>query len=185
LVAKAMTAAQRHFRFVIVDLGVALSDVTLTVFDHSHRLALITPPEAAALRDTGELLSLLPSALNVPESQTTVILNHVSKYSQLNQKDVELIIDRKIDIEIAHDGPKPEKALLVGQLLAVTDPTSTITKGAAALAAILEGDRNRVGDHGGHAERDPEKAPAEDRSATPAQSQVQLSASSALLGTTA
>lgn len=145
LVSRVLAIVSRLFEYVIVDLGPELSEVTLSVFDHSHRLVLVTPPEVTALRGTKELLSLLPRALNVPSGQTTVLLNHRTRYSQLARKDVELILERPLDVEILHDGPRPEKAMLQGQLLALVDPASAITRGAACLAEIMDADRERTG----------------------------------------
>jgi hypothetical protein len=48
------------------------------------------------------------------------------------------MLKRKVDVEVSFDGAKPEQAALSGEILSLTDPRSEITRGAQALADILE-----------------------------------------------
>ncbi len=51
---------------------------------------------------------------------------------------VERTLKRTVDVEVAFDGAKPDEAALTGTILSLTDPRSEITRGARALAEILE-----------------------------------------------
>jgi hypothetical protein len=47
-------------------------------------------------------------------------------------------LKREVEIEIAFDENRPEQAAVAGEILALTNPRSEITRGVEALAARLD-----------------------------------------------
>ena len=74
----------------------------------------------------------------------TVVLNSRSEKPAVTKTAVERALRREVDIEIAFDENRPELAAVAGQILALTNPRSEITRGAEALAARLESVHRRV-----------------------------------------
>jgi len=48
------------------------------------------------------------------------------------------MLKRGVDVEVGFDGGKPDQAALTGTILSLTDPRSELTRGAQAIADLLE-----------------------------------------------
>ncbi|HEX6487289.1 MAG TPA: AAA family ATPase [Candidatus Dormibacteraeota bacterium] len=125
IVSRALDALRRSFRHVIVDLPVALGELTLNALDVSDRVLVLVTPEITALTGTTEFLGVLRDAIGLPDSSVTVALNNRSTRPAMSRAAVQRAIERTIDVEIRNDEGRPDLAALHGSLL-VDDRQSQI-----------------------------------------------------------
>ncbi len=137
LVQRSITALLRTFPYLIVDLGVAMSESALSVLERAQRIILIVTPELTALKDTKELIELFRNVLNIPEGSVTVLLNRPRATSLLDRGHVESSLGRAVDIELDHDGIRVDRAAVTGELLVSAFPGSPVAKKLKTLAQNL------------------------------------------------
>jgi Flp pilus assembly CpaE family ATPase len=137
LIARAIRILRKTFRYVVVDLGIAIDDSTLAVLDLTQHVVVVAAPELSAVKSAADAIEILQK-LGTPDDRLTVVLNNRSQKSAVSKPAVERMLKRRVDVEIAFDGAKPDQAALTGEILSITDPRSEITRGAQALADILE-----------------------------------------------
>ena len=138
LVQRAISALLRTFPYLVVDLGVAMSESALSVLERAQRIILIVTPELTALKDTKELIELFRNVLNIPDGSVTVVLNRPRATSLLDRGHVEHSLGRAIDVELDHDGYRVDRAAVTGELLVSAFPGSPVAKKLKALAQNLE-----------------------------------------------
>jgi Flp pilus assembly CpaE family ATPase len=141
LVQRSMTALMRTFPYLVVDLGVAMSEAALSVLERAQRIILIVTPELTALKDTKELMELFRTVLNIPDGSVTLVLNRPRATSMVDRGDVERSLGRAVDVELDHDGIRCDRAAVTGELLVAAYPSSPLVKKMKALATALEIER--------------------------------------------
>ena len=134
---EALEILRPAFRYIILDLGTALDDVTLAALENAARMILVTTPELTTLQGASELMEILAVALGITPESLTLVLNHRGPRSAVSRGAVERAIGRTVDVEIRHDGVKVEEAALRG-ILSHEDPKSEIAVGARAIVEALE-----------------------------------------------
>ncbi len=157
LIARAIGILRKTFRYVVVDLGIAIDDSTLAVLDLTQHVVLVAAPELSAVKSAADAIEILQK-LGTPDDRLTVVLNHRTPKPAVSRPAVERMLKRRVDVEVSFDGAKPDQAALTGEILSLTDPRSEITRGALALADILEEK---------HATGKPQHAPVEHSAAGP------------------
>jgi len=136
LVVRAITVLRKTFRYVVVDLGIAIDDAALAVFDLTQHVVLVAAPELSAVKSAADALEILRK-LGTPDNRLTVVLNNRTPKPAVLRPAVERMLKRAVDVEIAFDGPKPDQAALTGTILSMADPRSEISRGAQELANII------------------------------------------------
>jgi CRP-like cAMP-binding protein len=139
LVQQAMTVLDNAFRYVVFDLGVALSDNTLSVIEHSQRVLLMATPELTVLKDISQMLGIFNNVLDVPLGRILLAINHNAPKSMVVRDDFLQILQHEIDVEMEYDGSRPDEAALKGDILVLTEPRSSISHGAETLATLIAG----------------------------------------------
>ncbi len=137
LIARAISVLRKTFRYVVVDLGIAIDDATLAVLDLTQHVIVVAAPELSAVKSAADAIDILHK-LGTPDDRLTIVLNNRSAKAAVVKAAVERTLKRSVDVEVAFDGAKPDEAALTGTILSLTDPRSEITRGAHALADILE-----------------------------------------------
>ena len=137
LIARALTVLRRSFRFVIVDLGVALSDSVLAVVDHVQHILLLVTPEVSAIKAAADALQILVT-LGVSPDRITIVLNHRNTARAVPRAGIERMLGRAVDVEIPFDAGRPDEAAVHGNILSLIDPKSEISKSSETLADLLE-----------------------------------------------
>lgn len=137
LIARAIAVLRKTFRYIVVDLGVAITDATLALFDLTQHVLLVTAPEISAVKSAADALDILKQ-LGAPEDRLTVVLNNRTSKPAVSRPAVERTLKRAVDVEVGFDGAKPEQAALDGVILSLTDARSELTRAGEALAALLD-----------------------------------------------
>ena len=142
LITRAIAALRKTFRYIVVDLGVTITDSTLALFDLTQHIVLVAAPELSAVKSAADAVDILRQ-LGTPDDRLTVVLNHRSIKPAVGRPAVERALKRPVDIEIEFDGPRPEQAAVDGVVLSLTNPKSEIARGAEALAMLLDSRHGR------------------------------------------
>jgi pilus assembly protein CpaE len=138
LVERALTSLMHNFNFVVVDLGVALSEAALTVLERATQIILVVTPELTAMKDTKDLLEVFRSVLNIPDGHVKLVLNRPRPSSMVERADVERTLGRTVDFDLDYDGDRCDRAAVTGELVVVAAPASPLVKKIKALAAALD-----------------------------------------------
>src|SRR5487761_4422 len=131
LVNRAMGILVNAFRYIVFDLGVAFTDIVISVLDHSQRALVLVTPELSSLKDVGELLNIFTNVLNIVPGRVILALN--------NKVPRSVVSKQELAVEIDFDGTKPDEAAVKGEILVLTDPKSAISRGAEQLAQLISG----------------------------------------------
>jgi pilus assembly protein CpaE len=137
LITRAISVLRKTFRYIVVDLGVTITDATLALFDLTQHVVLVTVPELSAVKSGADAVDILVQ-LGTPADRLTVVLNNRSEKPAVTRVAVERALKREIDIEVAFDGNRPEQAAVDGHILSLTNPRSEVARGSEALAALID-----------------------------------------------
>jgi pilus assembly protein CpaE len=135
LVERTLEVLQKNFTFVVVDLGVAMSEVALSVLDSASKVFLVVTPELPAIKDTDELLKLFDKVLKIPAGKMSLVFNHPRPDAMASRADAEKVIRRLMQFEIPYDGARFERAAVTGDILVVRTPSSPPAKILQRLAS--------------------------------------------------
>ncbi len=151
LITKAMGALASAFRYIIFDLGVALTENNLTILDHAQRIVLVATPELSTLKDISDLMRIFQNILNIVPGRILITLNNTSAKPVVGREDIERTLQQSITSEIGFDGSRPDEAGVRGEILVLTDPKSNIARGIKEISNLLIGVREGTVKSGGKA----------------------------------
>lgn len=137
LVTRAIGILRKTFRYIIIDLGVTISDTTLALLDLTQHIVLVAAPELSAVKSAADAIDIL-LRLGTPQDRLSVVLNNRTMKPAVTRSAVERMLNRRVDIEVAFDYSRPDQAAVNGEILSITNPRSEIARGAEALAALLD-----------------------------------------------
>jgi Flp pilus assembly CpaE family ATPase len=136
-VTRALRVLRGSFRHIVVDLGIALNEMALGVFDLATFAIVVVTPELPSLKGTQDALRIIHDLMHFPDQGVKLVLNQRQANAVVPLETVERALGRTPDVVIGHDGNKPERAVLAGTVLSVTDPKSEFAKGARQLADLV------------------------------------------------
>jgi len=154
LITRAISVLRKSFTYIVVDLGVTITDSTLALFDLTQHVVVVAAPELSAVKSAADAIDIL-GQLGTPTDRLSVVLNSRSFKPAVTKSAVERSLKREIDVQIQYDGSKPEQAAVDGVILSLTNPHSEMAKGCEVLAALLDSK------HGKHRSPNPVAAPVE------------------------
>jgi Flp pilus assembly CpaE family ATPase len=144
LVSRAIGVLRKRFRFIVVDLGVAINDSMLAILDLTQHVVLVATPELSAVKSAADAIDILIQ-LGTPHDRLVVVLNNRSPKATVTRSAIEQILKRQVDLEVAYDGTRPDQAAVNGEILSLSNPRSETARGAEALADLLEPRHGRSG----------------------------------------
>jgi len=137
LVQRALGVLEQTFKYVVVDLGVSMSEVTLGVLERAARILVIVTPELPTLKDTGELLHIFETVLHIPAGHVSLVLNRPRPSTLVTREDAERVVERGMQLEIPFDGDRFDTAAVTGELLVTAAPSSPAAKAIAKLGKSI------------------------------------------------
>ncbi len=137
LVTRTLEIVGGMYRYIVFDLGIALSDPVLAALEASKHIVPVITPELTSMKDASQFMEILGQVLHVPAGSVHLVVNHRTPEAGMTRADVERVLGRRVAVEVAYDGARPEQAALRGEFLALTQPRSGIARGTAQLAATL------------------------------------------------
>jgi MinD-like ATPase involved in chromosome partitioning or flagellar assembly len=142
LITRSIAVLRKTFRYIVVDLGVTITDATLALFDLTQHVVIVTAPDMSAVKSASDAIEILLQ-LGTPDDRLTVVLNNRSLRPAVSKAAVERAIKRKVALEVAFDGGKAEQAAVDGAILTLTNTRSELARGAEELAALLASTHGR------------------------------------------
>ena len=128
LVKITLDVLESNFAYVVVDLGIAVTETSLGVLERANRVFLMVTPELPSLKDTQQLLEVFERVLNILPGSVKLVLNHPRPQSLVVRTHAEREIGRAMHLEIPYDGPRFDLAALSGEVLVTAAPTSAAAK---------------------------------------------------------
>ena len=98
---------------------------------------MVAAPELSAVKSAADAIDIL-TELGTPHDRLSVVLNNRTEKPAVTRPAVERMMKREVDVEIAFDADRPEKAAIEGAILSLTNPRSEVARGTEAIAALLE-----------------------------------------------
>jgi DNA-binding response OmpR family regulator/MinD-like ATPase involved in chromosome partitioning or flagellar assembly len=138
LVTRALEVIKLEFQYVVVDLGIALSESALTVLEQSDDVLLVLTPEISTLKAFTQLQKILQDILHLAEGQIHVVINHRTPHSTMNTQEVESVVNHRVAAEIRYQGARLEQSALSGKIPAYDEPNSQIGQAMAVIVRRLE-----------------------------------------------
>src|SRR5439155_48680 len=136
LINRAISVLRKTFRYIVVDLGITITDSTLALFDLTQHIVLVAAPELSALKSAADAIDILLQ-LGTPDDRLAVVLNNRTPKPAVSRPAVERKLKRRVDIEVGFDEMRPEQAAVDGTILSLTNPKSEITKGTDSLTRLV------------------------------------------------
>src|SRR5439155_1673799 len=75
LINRAISVLRKTFRYIVVDLGITITDSTLALFDLTQHIVLVAAPELSALKSAADAIDILLQ-LGTPDDRLAVVLNN-------------------------------------------------------------------------------------------------------------
>lgn len=97
-----MATVKAHYDYILVDLGVNYSDLTLTIFDLATRIHLVTLPTVSAIHHTKTAIEVMKS-LSYDKSKVDVILNGFHKQSGFTLKEIDAVLGSEVKLIVEED----------------------------------------------------------------------------------
>jgi pilus assembly protein CpaE len=138
LVSRTLATLSPQFAFIVVDLGVALSEVALCVLENSQSVFVVATAELLIVKDLINVYTILRDVLGLADGQIYLVVNHRSPDVTLPGRELGRFLGVGIAVEIRHDGLRPEEAAIRGEILAVSAVSSPIGKAADELARLID-----------------------------------------------
>src|SRR5205814_6694707 len=108
LIARAMAVLSNAFRYIVFDLGVALTENVLSVLEHSQRIVLLATPELSTLKDITDLLSIFTNVLNIVPGRVVLAMNNKMPKPVVSKEDVERTLKQQVICEFKFDCSHPD-----------------------------------------------------------------------------
>ena len=139
VVNRAISVLRGAFKFVLVDLGVMLTDSTVAVLEQANRIVLVATPELSTVKDIGDVRRILEEVLHIPPARLLMVMNNRTVRPVVARSDLERALRQPVHVEIPYDGSKPDEAAVRGEILVQSDPRSAITRAASTISGYLTG----------------------------------------------
>jgi pilus assembly protein CpaE len=135
---KVLRGVQEAFPLVIVDASAEYSDHVLSVFDMSDVICLITSLDVIGVRHMSLAMQTLEN-LGVPRERFRVVLNRADSKVELGSREIEKILEIKVDAFIPSSSLVP-RSINRGRLLMLEEPRSAVARSIAGFAEKIVSD---------------------------------------------
>lgn len=133
---KLLTSLRQTFEYVIIDMSKALSDVNLTILDHSDHVLLLTEPGLPSLK-SASLFYDLAQGLKYRPSKIMLVVNRASTKLGVSVKDIAGILKQPVLAAIPEDDAAVTAATRGYPLVSGPAQRRPIAAAIAALARQL------------------------------------------------
>ena len=131
-----LNGVKRHFGFVVIDGGSALTENTVTLMDAADRLLLVVTPELAALHDASRFITI-SRGLSFPPGKTMVVANRSNVEGGIRIKDIESALHQEVFAQIPDDEANALRSLNRGIPLVTKYPRSAASQAITRMAKNL------------------------------------------------
>jgi MinD-like ATPase involved in chromosome partitioning or flagellar assembly len=137
VVVLALNALRADHRYVVVDLGPALTENALNIFERSDALLLVATPELASVKAAADVLRIL-KVLGIALDRIALIVNNRAPKPAMSRDALRRLLGRDRDVEIGYQGNTPEEAVMNGSLLVLDQPRGEMARAMRELGQVVE-----------------------------------------------
>jgi pilus assembly protein CpaE len=127
---------QNLYDYVVIDLGSALNDNTVTLMDTADRILLVTTPDLASLHDISRFVQLSRSLAYAPEKML-ILLNRAGIPGGVRPRDIENVLHYQLFAQIPNDEGSVLRSLNRGIPLLLRYPRSPASKAFRQLSKAM------------------------------------------------
>jgi pilus assembly protein CpaE len=124
------------YRFLVVDAGSDLSELTLIALERAHTVLLMLAPEMLAVKSAFDALRVF-DRLDFNPDRTLPVLNTIFPRDGLTRQNVEKALGRPVETVIPYERTSFVQAINSGRPLIITDPKAPASVAIATLAHKL------------------------------------------------
>jgi pilus assembly protein CpaE len=124
------------YRFLVVDAGSDLSELTLIALERAHTVLLMLAPEMLAVKSAFDALGVF-DRLDFNPDRTLPVLNTIFPRDGLTRQKVEKALGCSVDTVIPYERTSFVQAINSGRPLIITDPKAPASVAIATLAHNL------------------------------------------------
>lgn len=133
-----LKALQSAYDYVVIDMSSRFYDATNPAFIFSEKLFLITTPEIMAVKNIKGAITTLTD-FNYPKNKINIVLNKISKSSDIRSNDIEKILGYDIIYKVPEDYQKVTASLNQGIPYVQKYPRSEISKSFNVIVSNIIG----------------------------------------------
>jgi len=138
-VEKTISLLRRLFDVVIVDTGVTLDEVTLSLLDQADVILQIITFDGTTLRNTSAVLEAFRK-IGYPVERIRYLLNRADSSGGIDPADVRSVIGRDPEYRLRSEGQIVGPASNQGRPFVLADPDAGVSRDITAIARDLVGD---------------------------------------------
>ncbi|HEX8026246.1 MAG TPA: AAA family ATPase [Candidatus Limnocylindrales bacterium] len=138
-VEKTLSLLRRLFDIVIVDTGVALDEVTLSLLDQADVILQIITFDGTTLRNTAAVLDAFRK-IGYPVERIRYLLNRADSSGGIDPADIRSVIGRDPEYRLRSEGQIVGPASNQGRPFVTADPDAGVSRDLTAIARDLVGD---------------------------------------------
>jgi len=136
---KTISLLRRLFDVVVVDTGVTLDEVTLSLLDQASTILQIITFDGTTLRNTSAVLEAFRK-IGYPIEKIRYLLNRADSSGGIDPADVRAVIGRDPEYRLRSEGNVVGPASNQGRPFVLTDPDAGVSRDMTAIARDLIGD---------------------------------------------
>lgn len=133
--ARILTCMKNMYDYTFVDTPSFIDDITLTALEASDKILLLVTLDLPTIKNVKKGLDILKSLSLLP--RTSLILNRSSGVAGISAKDVERVLNMKIQAEVCSDGKLVVTSLNQGTPFVKINPRAAISKNIIDLVEVI------------------------------------------------
>jgi pilus assembly protein CpaE len=130
-----MQGLQRMYDILVVDVGSALTENTVTIMDMADRIYVVTTPDLASIQDTSRFIQITRS-LAYPPDKLYYVLNRTDLPGGVKTKDITPVLSENY-FPIPDGGPNVLRSLNRGVPLVLKYPRNQASRAIQQMATQL------------------------------------------------
>ena len=127
---------KKAYGYVVIDVGSALTENSVTMMDAADRIFLVTTPDLVALHDASRFIQISRS-LSYPPDKIMIVLNRANLNGGVKPRDIETALRHEVYAQIPDDGANVLRSLNRGIPLVMQYPRSSATQAIQHLASSV------------------------------------------------
>lgn len=124
------------YTYTFVDTPSFMNDITLSALEMSDLILLLISLDLSTIKNVKKGINILHSLQLL--SKTRLVLNHSSGVSGIEARDVEKVLDMKVQAEIPNDGKVVITSVNQGIPFVKMNPKAAVSKGIMNILKLLE-----------------------------------------------
>jgi pilus assembly protein CpaE len=135
---KTLSLLRRLYDVVIVDCGVALDEVTLSLLDHADTILEIVTYDGTTIRNTVAMAETF-AKIGYPPDKIRYLVNRADASAGIDPADLVKALDREPEYRVRSEGNIVGPASNRGQAFVTSDPIAGVSQDVIGVARVLIG----------------------------------------------